>query len=269
MQTTSNLWEVLCRDFESERQVSRAQDCCEISKKFLSAARLVLRPDSVRMADALEIVGDVFQAAGEDAEASRYFEEARETAERLGAHSSQARLAAKLGLLFERLGRHDEAVARTQESVALYEDQRDFSQHALLLNHLGGIRRHLGDPAGAARDYTRALEAATRMHGHNHPETATALNNLGVARTECRQYDEAESLHMQALGIREKTFGPMHPEVAQSMANLGVVYHAMGKYDQARAYYHGASQIYRSFRAEDDPELQNLRENIAALPHDA
>lgn len=107
------------------------------------------------------------------------------------------------------------------------------------------------------------------MHGHNHPETATALNNLGVARMECQQYDEAESLHMQALGIREKTFGPMHPEVAQSMANLGVVYHAVGKYDQARAYYHGASQIYRSFRAEDDPELQNLQNNIAALPDHA
>ncbi len=183
--------------------------------------------------------------------------------------TSQARLSAKLGLLFERLGRHDEAINRTQESVTLYEDQRDYSQHALLLNHLGSIHRHLGDPAKRAGLYARPGGRHPHARAQSSPETATALNNLGVARTECRQYDEAESLHMQALGIREKTFGPMHPEVAQSMANLGVVYHAMGKYDQARAYYHGASQIYRSFRAEDDPELQNLRDNIAALPNDA
>ena len=77
MQTTSNLWEVLCQDFASEQKAAQAEDCCLIARKFLSAARQVLRPDSSRMCDALEIVGDVFQAAKKPQEALEFFEEAR------------------------------------------------------------------------------------------------------------------------------------------------------------------------------------------------
>lgn len=266
MQTTANLWEVLCRDFASEQRAARAEDCCEIGRKFLKTARQVLRQDSVRLCDAIEIVGDVFQAAQKIQEAYELFEEARAKAALIEATASQARLSAKIALLLERLGRIPESRGYAERAVELYESCHDYSQHSMLLNHLGAVCRIQGNFPAAIANYQRAMEVACQFHGSNHPEVAIAMNNLGVAHTEVRDYVQAESLHMQALGLREKAFGPMHPEVAQSMANLAVVYHATKAYDRARSYYKGALQIYKAFRSADDPEMKTLLDNIAALP---
>ncbi len=266
MQTTANLWEVLCQDFASEQKAAQAEDCCLIGRKFLAAARRVLRPDSVRMCDALEIVGDVFQAAKKPKEALELFEEARVKAVQIGVVPSQARLSAKITLLLDRLGRLPEARGYADRAIDLYESTHDFSQHSMLLNHLGAICRQQGNPQSAIGYYQRAMEVAFQFHGSTHPEVAIAMNNLGVAHTELRNYVQAESLHMQALGLREKSFGPMHPDVAQSMANLAVVYHATKAFPKAASYYRGALQIYKSFRSVDDPEMKTLLENMAALP---
>src|SRR6186713_1944162 len=103
MQTTANLWEVLCRDLESERQTAKADQCQEIARKFLDAARHVLRPDSPRLCDAIEIAGDVSQAAGHFKEAAVNFKDALEKSQQFGPVPSTARLAAKLALLLDRL----------------------------------------------------------------------------------------------------------------------------------------------------------------------
>jgi tetratricopeptide (TPR) repeat protein len=265
MQTTANLWELLCRDFESERRSAKAEQHHGIALRFLQAARRILRSSSPRLCDAIEIAGDVCQAAGCLRDAADNFEEALSKSLHLRATISTARLAAKLALLRDRLGDAHEARLRYEQALSVYETLRDYSQHVMLLNQLGTLCKLAGDFAGMEKNYRRAMEVAIHLHDHNHPEVASAANNLGVGYTEARDFVNAENLHMQALAIRERSFGAMHPDVAQSMANLAVVYHASGNHQKALAFYSGALKIYKCFRKPDDPEMQTVIANHAAL----
>ncbi|HEY5707665.1 MAG TPA: tetratricopeptide repeat protein [Terrimicrobiaceae bacterium] len=263
MQTTASLWELLCRDFESERRSAKAEQHHGIAVRFLQAAKRVLSSSSPRLCDAIEIAGDVCQAAGRLPDAAANFEEALSKSLHLGATTSAARLAAKLALLRDRLGEPREARLHYEQSLSLYEAVRDYSQHVMLLNQLGTLCKLAGDFVAMESNYRRAMEVATRLQ--DHPEVASAANNLGVAYTDLRDFVNAENLHMQALAIREKCFGAMHPDVAQSMANLAVVYHASGNHQKALAFYTGALKIYKCFRKSDDPEMQTVMANHEAL----
>ncbi len=265
MQTTANLWELLCRDLESERQNAKAEEYHEVAKRFLASSRQLLRADSPRLCDATEIAGDICQAAGHPDEAAANYEEALERSNRLGIKSSSARLAAKLALHFDQTGDTDKAREKYDEAQLQYESAGDHSSLTMLLNQAGSLCRRSEDLEAAGRYYQRAMDIATTMHGDNHPEVAIAANNLGVNCTDAHDFVQAESLHMRALAIREKSYGAVHPDVAQSMANLAVVYHAMGKSDKACAYYQGALSTYSRFRPGDDPEVLEVQENFNAL----
>ncbi len=265
MQTTANLWEVLCRDLESQRQHATAEQYRDIARDFLASARQMLRSNSPRLCDAIEIAGDVCQAAGQMGEAALDFEEALRKSREFGVTQSSARLAAKLALVLDYLGELQRAREVYNESVDAYDQLHDHSQHSMLLNQLGALCKRQGDLVAAEQAYFRAMEVATRLHGPNHPEVGIAANNLAVAYGEAREFVKAENLHMQALSIREKCYGAMHPDVAQSMANLAVVYHATKNFDKARVYYENALQIYRRFRKADDEEIQVVKANYEAL----
>lgn len=265
MQTTANIWEVLCRDLESERQTAKAEQCHQIAQKFLESARQVLRADSPKLCDAIEIAGDIFQAAGQYPEAITSFAEAFSHAQSLGLTTPAARLAAKLALLQDHLGQTEAARTSYEQAIALYAELRDHSQHVMLLNQLGSLCKRHGDLPAAENHYEEAMEVANSVHGPNHPEVATAANNLGVTYTEMQDYERAENLHMQALAIREKSFGAMHPEVAQSMANLAVLFHSSGQLDKARGFYVGALDVFKRFRPSDDEEVQTVQANYDAL----
>ncbi|MEI6338055.1 MAG: tetratricopeptide repeat protein [Verrucomicrobiota bacterium] len=265
MQTTANLWEVLCRDLESERQTAKAEQYQEITRKFVASARQVLRADSPRLCDAIEIAGDIHQVAGQLQEAAVNFKDALGKSQQFGLVPVTARLAAKLALLLDRLEESGEARRYYVLALSLYEEGHDHSQHAMLLNQLGALCKGDGDMAAAEKYYRYAMEIAGTLHGDNHPEMANAANNLGVAYIETRDFVKAENLHIQALAIREKCYGAMHPEVAQSMANLAVVYHAIGNDQKARAFYAGALKTYKYFRSAGDPEVQSVQANYDAL----
>jgi tetratricopeptide (TPR) repeat protein len=265
MQTTANLWELLCRDFELERRSAKAEQYHGIAVRFLQAAKRILRSTSPRLCDALEIAGDACQAAGCLSDAAANFEEALSKSLHLNATSSAARLAAKVALLRDRLGELGEARFHYGQALSLYETARDYSKHVMLLNQLGALCKIVGDFETMERNYKRAMEIAIQLHNQNHPEVASAANNLGVAYTEAHDFVKAENLHMQALAIRERCFGTMHPDVAQSMANLAVVYHASGDHQKALAFYSGALKIYKCFHRSDHPEMQTVIANQAAL----
>jgi tetratricopeptide (TPR) repeat protein len=265
MQTTASLWELLCRDFESERRNAKSEQHGEIGLRFLQGARRILHSSSPRLCDAIEIAGDACQAAGDVSTAAARFDEALSKALQLGVTTSAARLAAKAAILQDDAGNLGEARAHYEQALTLYERAHDYSQHVVLLSRLGGLCKRAADFEGMDRSYWRAMDVALRTHDPNHPEVAAAANNLGVAYTEMRSILQAEGLHLQALAVREKCFGTMHPEIAQSMANLAVVYHASENHQKALAFYAGAMEIYRRFRSEDDPEMRTVMTNRDAL----
>jgi tetratricopeptide (TPR) repeat protein len=265
MQPTANLWDTLCRDFEARRRGASPEEYVEVARAFVESAKQVLRPDSPRLCDAIEIAGDVCHACGRKVEAAKDFEDALRTALQIGAWVSAARIAGKLAFLYDELDELPRARESFERALEYYERVGDHSQHSPLLNGYASVCRRCGDSGAAERSYTKAMEVARRIHGETHPEVAIAANNLGVAYTDAGDLVRAETLHMQALAIREKCFGGMHPDVAQSLGNLAVVYHSSRDYDRAENFYRAALDIFRRFRPEDDPEMLAVQANYDAL----
>jgi tetratricopeptide (TPR) repeat protein len=265
MQTTANLWEVLCRDLEEMRTRTSTEQHRAAAERFREAAAQVFRPGSPRLCDALEISGDVCQASGFLAEAARDFEEALTQNLAIGATGAAARVAAKLALLLDHMEKAGPAQDSYLRALELFDADHDHTQHCMLLSNLAALEKRTGQLESALSHYNEAIELASRLYGEVHPETALAFNNLGVAQTEAANWVEAENAHMRALGIREKLFGAMHPEVAQSLGNLAVVYHSSGNHQKAEAFYRAALKTYNAFLAPGDPAIEHVTANFEAL----
>jgi hypothetical protein len=126
MQTTASLWELLCRDFESERRNANSEQYGEIGLRFLKGARRILHSSSPRLRDAIEIAGDACQTAGDVSTAA-------------------ARLAAKAAILQDGAGSLGQARSHYEQALSLYERAHDYSQHVMLLSRLGGLCKRPGD----------------------------------------------------------------------------------------------------------------------------
>jgi tetratricopeptide (TPR) repeat protein len=265
MQTTANLWEVLCKDLEAQRSQTSGETHRLAARKFKEAAQQVFRKGSPRLSDALEIAGDVCQAAGYFPDAVQDFKDSLAHNLENGNITAAARVAAKLALLSEVEG--GEAAARKYygQALELYEAAHDYSQHSMLASNLAGLEKRAGDFPACEKHYLQALENAVMLHGEVHPSVALVCNNLAVAYTEAGDWVRAENLHMRALGIREQLFGAMHPEVAQSLVNLAVVYHSSSNSAKARSYYEAAMKTYLAFRKPDAPELLAIKANLEKL----
>ena len=265
MQTTANLWEVLCKDLEAQRSQASGEQHRIAARKFKEAAQQVFQKSSPRLGDALEIAGDVCQASGFFSDAVQNFKDSLSHNLENGNISSAARVAAKLALLSEHQG--EEAAGRRyySQAIELYEAAHDYSQHCVLASNLASLEKHAGNFPACERHYLQALETAVRLHGEIHPEVALVCNNLAVAYTDAGDWVRAENLHMRALGIREQVFGAMHPEVAQSLANLAVVYHSSSNFPKARSYYEAALKTYLAFKKPDEPELVSIQANLEKI----
>ncbi|MCK9589822.1 MAG: tetratricopeptide repeat protein [Terrimicrobiaceae bacterium] len=265
MQTTANLWEVLCKDLEAQRSQTSLEQHRVAAQKFKEAARQVFRQSSPRLSDALEIAGDVCQASGFLPDAVLDFKDSLAHNLENGNITASARVAAKLALLSEHQGEEDAARQYYSQALELYEAAHDYSQHCMLASNLAGLEKHAGNFPACEKHYLQALETAMRLHGEIHPSVALVCNNLAVAYTEAGDWERAENLHMRALGIREQVFGAMHPDVAQSLANLAVVYHSSSNFEKARGYYEAALKTYLAFKKPDAPELASLKANLEKL----
>jgi Tfp pilus assembly protein PilF len=263
MQNTTSLWTLLCEELEAGRTKEPASEHSVAARKFEDAAKQLFQKSPARLRDALEISGDIHQAADAPDDARRCFQEALEV--QTPSPAQRARLATKLAMLCESTG---DAEARKYYEMAIeaHEHGLDQTELATLLNNLGGLHRQYGDFAAAEQTYHRALEEAIAAHGPHHPEVALIANNLGVAYTDIGNLPKAEEAHLRALQIREMIFGSNHPDVGQSLANLAVVYHARGLNEKAERFYRGAIETLAHFIGPDDPQLQRIRANHDRLP---
>ena len=114
----------------------------------------------------------------------------------------------------------------------------------------------------------KAVEAAKRVRGPEHPETADALNNLGLLFKKMRDYAKAEPLYQEALRIRQKVLGPEHPGTATSLNNLAGLYQAMGEYAKAESLLQEALRIRKKVLGPEHPYTAQSLNNLGSLYQD-
>lgn len=164
-----------------------------------------------------------------------------------------------LGLMLSNLGRREEAIRATEETVGIYRRLTQLQPDsyrpnlARSLNNLGLMLSNLGYWKEALETMEEALEIYRQLAQSQgdafEPDRAGSLDNLGriltnVGRTEeaLRVTEEAAGVYRQLAQIRPDAF---EPDLATSLNNLALRYSNVGRLEEALRVVDEAIDIRR------------------------
>lgn len=125
-----------------------------------------------------------------------------------------------LGVAYNMIGRHEEAIGYIREALRIHPD------NAEAWNNLGRSYNGLGQHHLAIGHIREALRIQ--------PDNTKALINLGVSYGELGQYAQAISYFQEVLRT--------HPENAEAWINLGLSYNRLGQYQRAIGCFREAAR---------------------------
>ncbi|MCL4298813.1 MAG: CHAT domain-containing protein [Anaerolineae bacterium] len=150
-----------------------------------------------------------------------------------------------IGLIYNFLGRYDQALDYYQQSLKIIEDStdlRDISNRGGTLGNMGEVYRDLGQYELAINYLQRAL-AIHRQIGDRGPEGIT-LAGIGRVYQVLGRNEEAFNYYQQALAIFQAGTGDPRGE-ANTLKIIGAYYVELGQYEQALSYYQKALALHR------------------------
>ncbi len=174
---------------------------------------------------------------------------------------------AERGLLREKQGRFDEAIADARAALAIDlgrgasargEQARDHQVEALMLARRGQFDEsaHLSE---------QALAGARALYGKEDTRVAQMLNDYGVALTEKGRSKDAEAALREAIDIRRKRLGNDHPALAESLQVLGAALRAQGRLDECQAALEEAVKIQRAAFGDHHVLVANTLNSLGML----
>jgi tetratricopeptide (TPR) repeat protein len=187
--------------------------------------------------------------------------------------------------------RWDEAIARTEELVALHsqiqgpkhfetvndewrlktlrrvasmqaEDRVAYQSSHTMNEQAEGLHAQ-GKYAQARPLFEKALEIRRRLLTDEHPETALSYNNLAVNLKAQGKYVQAQPLFEKALEIRRRLLTDEHPETAAIYDDLAMNLYAQGKFAQAQPFCEMALEIARRLLTDEHPITATIYNDLA------
>ena len=140
---------------------------------------------------------------------------------------------AKMAFQAHRLAEARDLAERSMELFRRASGEPDDPRTLSPMRLVAAARTALGDRAGAAELYRRALEIAEKAYGPEHPEVAHTLTMIGRADADGGDLVAARAAFERALAVRERAFGADDPRVAESLGDLGIVAAAQGDHEVA------------------------------------
>ncbi|MEV4207796.1 tetratricopeptide repeat protein [Nocardia salmonicida] len=176
-------------------------------------------------------------------------------------------------------GQHIEALAPTEEAVALYRDLA--ADNPAYLPDLAGALNDLGIRLSEVGRRTEALAptneaVALRRHQASNnpaylPELAAALNNLGIGLSEVGKRTDALAPTEEAVTINLDLANnnPAYiPDLARALNNLGIRLSEVGRRTEALAPLNDAVTLYRELAANNPsciPDLAGALNNLGVM----
>jgi predicted ATPase len=145
-----------------------------------------------------------------------------------------------LGLQLTELGELDRAASHLQASLVAWKSAGDESGYARSLTNLAFVRRQQGRPDEARKLYDEAAQVFVRIG--DRLSGAWALNQQGDVARDQRLFDDADRFYRAALDV----FHELDDQwgAASCTADLGTVARHRGEVDRAADFYRQALAIY-------------------------
>lgn len=212
----------------------------ELQQEILEIRAAALGPDDRQTIDALMSLANTERGLGHYEAAEDLLRRALAAGRRsLGEEDAEAVIPMMhLGdVLFEHLGRADEAERLYREALAIQEAERGPSDLLLIhgLHSLGSLLGRQGRHDEAEATLRRAIDILTRALGPEHPRTVGSYLNLAAELSRQRRYAQADSIFRFVEEVWERTRGPRHPSVAVALTSHARTLEQMGRLDQAEA----------------------------------
>ena len=147
--------------------------------------------------------------------------------------------------------------------ITLTRPQADTEEVAAILNESALYLSGQGQVARATTYNTRSLEAITRLHGEDHPDTLASRNNLAGAYESAGDLGRAIALYEQTLTDSTRILGKDHPDTLASRNNLAGAYESAGDLGRAIALYEQTLTDRTRILGKDHPSTLASRNNLA------
>ena len=117
----------------------------------------------------------------------------------------------------------------------------------------------------AIEHYEKSLAIDLKVHGDEHPSTASTYSNLGSVWSDKGEYDKAIDYYEKSLAIALQVYGNQHPSTGTSYNNLGLVWSYKGEYDKAIEYYEKSLAIYLEAHGAQHPLTGTSYNNLGLV----
>ncbi len=175
-----------------------------------------------------------------------------------------ASLRTTLGVMYDRLGRHEQALALYRRAYALRKDLLG-DDHRDTLMSLGGIGNTLGDLQQhdeAERTVRTTLAGFQKLFGDDHKETLDAKSLLASQMQYLGKYEECETITRDILERRRRVQGADHVDTLKAMCDLGRYLMNRGKYADAVKVLREAVEVQRRV---SDPAVDGTLANLGVV----
>jgi tetratricopeptide (TPR) repeat protein len=228
-------------------EIVRIAEVFELAQKFAQRALSLSAKGSLDEAMALKLLGDVSSALSKDDVAVAHYEAALSIRKSLLGenHTDVASVYVSFSVVFQQLGRLEEALAMCSSAVEIFNKAPGDNQKTISVCHhsMGLNLKHQGKHEEAMKHFSTGLAITLRTEGET-ARAASFLANIGNVLKHVNKLDEAMEKFVSALSIFEKA--KMDVNVAACHHNIGHVLMKQGKLDAALEHARKSLAIKRS-----------------------
>ena len=247
---------------------ARAQQAAGRLGPALAAAALIERraaalPYRPLQAEALFLLGDIYENTGDFPRAEKVLYEALAAADQSRDDLLRARAWKKLAYLVGyRMGRYDEGIrVAGQARAALARTGRHPGLEASILNAEATILVVQGRYRDALSRIERAMSQAGSLDPDD-PDLDAMLSNLGTCYRGLGHMERALAAYRKALERAQRRLGGLHPDTAAMRMNLGIALNDLGRFQEAESELQSALAVRAKLLGPDHPDLA---ESLLAL----
>lgn len=171
----------------------------------------------------------------------------------------------RIGGIFSRMGRLEEAMSHYQEAYDLATRTYGTTDHpevAHILHYISGIHQHGGDIEEAIRCYKNSAKIYQATLGRNDPTVATTLVCIGSLHYIQKDLDGAMTYYKEALRLNRSAYGTKHPDVIPTMKSIGLIHAKNENFDSAIKIFTEVLSIKCSELGPMHPEVAGAHKRI-------
>ena len=160
-------------------------------------------------------------------------EEALELAKRLGKRRLEGEICNSLGLVYRRVGRHDEGEALFDRAIRIQTTLKNDRALARAMINLASFYWKAARIREADAMYLRAIHILQEL---NEPMLeASAYTNLGIIKREMGSPSDAEACYERAVDLHQQTGN--HQAELRALGNMAILFHDREEYGRAAERY--------------------------------